>query len=367
MTESIIFKLPSEVRPEHIERYVVPLNDDGSLHLDKIRFRAQQGIEDDVKNIIAVGSSGIFYSDDGITWTHATSAPFAFNGYACCTFSPNAGWIVGPGLTSVSNTKIITSEDGVNWDLQTTPWDNQNGIVWSLTYSPALDLIVATGDCRNNPVKQVMTSHDGIHWTEYSTAWDSDVADQIEDTKWVPFLNKFVLVADDGFTPTTMIGTSSDGITWTPQTVPGSLTGGFNFMFGVGYSNDTVFGLGSFEGSPSDVELYSTDGTTWTVNSEGSTPYNVYTLAYNSGVYVRGTNGSTHSIQKSSDGFSWSIANHTIDFVNRIIWSPTANKFIAVGGDGGAPCLVTSPDGTTWTNPFTNGQLFDVWDIELSL
>jgi photosystem II stability/assembly factor-like uncharacterized protein len=365
MADSIIYKLPEEVRPEHIERYVVPLNSDGSLHLDNIHFRAHEGEEViQPQHILAVGASGIFYSEDGVTWTQA---PFSldFNGYSSCTYSPNAGWIVAPGLTSTANTKIITSQDGINWFTQSTPWDGQNGIVWSLTYSPILDLIVATGDDRNFPVKKVMTSSDGINWTEHSTAWDSGgIPGQIEDTKWVPFLNKFVLVSDDN-TSAYLVATSPDGITWTTQTVPVST--GFNFMFGVGHSNDTVFGLGSFEGSPSDVELYSTDGTTWTVNSEGSTPYNVYTLAYNSGIYVRGTNGSTHSIQKSSDGFSWSIINHTVDFVNRIIWSPTANKFIAVGGDGGAPCLVTSPDGTTWTNPFTNGQLFDVWDIELSL
>lgn len=45
MAESIIYTLPEEVRPEHIERYVVPLHDDGSLHLDNIHFRAHQGEE----------------------------------------------------------------------------------------------------------------------------------------------------------------------------------------------------------------------------------------------------------------------------------------------------------------------------------
>lgn len=45
MAESIIYNLPEEVRPEHIEKYIVPVNDDGSLHLDGIHFRANSGSE----------------------------------------------------------------------------------------------------------------------------------------------------------------------------------------------------------------------------------------------------------------------------------------------------------------------------------
>jgi hypothetical protein len=55
MTESIIFNLPEEVRPEHIEKYVVPMRDDGSLHLDKIRFRAFQAKEEISPTKFALG------------------------------------------------------------------------------------------------------------------------------------------------------------------------------------------------------------------------------------------------------------------------------------------------------------------------
>jgi hypothetical protein len=47
MTESIIFVLPEEVRPELTEKFVVPVNADGSLHLDIIRFRAYEGLPPD--------------------------------------------------------------------------------------------------------------------------------------------------------------------------------------------------------------------------------------------------------------------------------------------------------------------------------
>jgi len=46
MAESIIFNLPEEVRPEHIEKYVVPVKADGSVCLDGIYFRAHQGQEE---------------------------------------------------------------------------------------------------------------------------------------------------------------------------------------------------------------------------------------------------------------------------------------------------------------------------------
>lgn len=45
MADNILFNIPEEVRPEHIEKYVVPVRSDGSLHLDHIRFRAFQGAE----------------------------------------------------------------------------------------------------------------------------------------------------------------------------------------------------------------------------------------------------------------------------------------------------------------------------------
>jgi hypothetical protein len=43
MAESIIFTLPEEVRPKYIERFIVSVDDDGSLHLDGIHFRAYEG------------------------------------------------------------------------------------------------------------------------------------------------------------------------------------------------------------------------------------------------------------------------------------------------------------------------------------
>lgn len=42
--ETTIFTLPEEVRPEYTETYVVPLEDDGSIHLENIHFRAFQGV-----------------------------------------------------------------------------------------------------------------------------------------------------------------------------------------------------------------------------------------------------------------------------------------------------------------------------------
>jgi hypothetical protein len=40
---TVIFTLPEEVRPEYIETYIIALEDDGSIHLEGIHFRAFEG------------------------------------------------------------------------------------------------------------------------------------------------------------------------------------------------------------------------------------------------------------------------------------------------------------------------------------
>lgn len=326
--------------------------------------------------ILTVGNSGIYHSDDGITWNHS-SGPFDGSAYTSCTYMDNVGlWVVGTGYNLPAPNIIITSPDGINWTAQNSPWDGSSAAGWTLTYSPSLGLAVAGANGRSDLTSQIMTSTDGVTWTEVSSPYDAN-SQYMEDIKWIPFLNKFILVTDQGRFDESCIATSSDGITWTPVSSTGlsNPPSSFNrhFMFGVGHSGSIVYALGSFSSTPSDVELSSSDAITWTLNSEGSTPYNVYSLAYNSGSYVRGVNKTGVSLQHSTDGTSWSdiVGSGTgtnMDYCNRVIWSPNANAFIAVGGDGPPStqgCMLTSPNGTTWSDPFGHGMLFDVWDIDI--
>jgi hypothetical protein len=40
---AVIFTLPEEVRPEFTEIHITPMDDDGSIHLENLGFRAFSG------------------------------------------------------------------------------------------------------------------------------------------------------------------------------------------------------------------------------------------------------------------------------------------------------------------------------------
>jgi len=371
MTESVIFTLPEETSIEYTQTYIVPVRDDGSIHLDRIHFRAHQagsGVPSSIivneAPILAVGRPGIYSSTNGIDWVQRSGA-ISGGGHSACTFSTGAQlWIVGMDK-STPDKAILISQTGTSWTEVSTPWDGIAGC-WALGYSPPLDLIVAVtqyGDALG-----IMTSSDGIHWTERSSPWDN--TGQIEDVAWIPFLNQFVLVANMGFGSPGTIGTSFDGITWTAQTTPIDpvTVGHAAFMLGIGHSDGLAVACGSIginSTPPFHSILTSTDGVNWDFQT-GSTDSNSYDCAWHDGLYVVGTNNQPFdSIETSTDGITWTAADSQLSYVNAVTWSPTCSKFIGVGEDSSLqPGIISSPDGVTWTTSPVNGTMVDVWDIE---
>ena len=106
---------------------------------------------------------------------------------------------------AVSNTKSMTSPNGSNWTVTTTPSFFARKVIWV----SELNLYIKVG---TNSGHKVATSPDGITWTNYTITTQSP-----ECICWSPELGLLAIAGNN-----TTITTSSDGVTWTPNTSPDS-------------------------------------------------------------------------------------------------------------------------------------------------
>ncbi|MEO8102392.1 MAG: Ig-like domain-containing protein, partial [Betaproteobacteria bacterium] len=130
--------------------------------------------------------------------------------------------------------------------------------------------------------------------------------------------------------------TSPDGVTWTPQN-PGTP----QTLNSVVWSGTQFVAVGS-----AGVILTSPDAVTWTSRPSG-TPQGLIAVAW-SGTKFAATGGST--VVTSSDGTIWTVTTTTLP-VPVVSLASSGPLFVGVGGNGasGAPWVITSPDGVTWT------------------
>jgi hypothetical protein len=156
---------------------------------------------------------------------------------------------------------------------------------------------------------------------------------------------------------------STNGLTWsTPVAINGTNTA-VNQMTAVAYGSGTYVALG-YDNSYNSIYTYSTNGTTWitpTALAGDSAGNGLSALAYDGTKFVAvGTNSTNARFSYSSNGISWaSIANlgsgsagynpYDICYAN--------GKFVVVGTDtNGYASVVTSANGTTWSNPSVMGS-----------
>jgi hypothetical protein len=159
---------------------------------------------------VAAASSGIgnrvMTSPDGINWTLRTTP--VNNAWQSVCWSPELGLFAAVSYTGTLN-QVMTSPNGINWTIRTTPVNNQ----WmSVCWSPELGLFVAVS--ASGTLNRVMTSPDGINWTIRTTPVDNGW----QSVCWSPELGLFVAVSNNGTLNRVM--TSPNGINWTIRTTP---------------------------------------------------------------------------------------------------------------------------------------------------
>jgi hypothetical protein len=138
-------------------------------------------------------------SSDGVNWS---VYPLGFSApWRALDWSPKLGLFVG---TCHTNNITIKSSDGINWTSNSCPAGSWIGLCWS----PELEIFVAVSETGSG--NQVMTSPDGANWTIRTTptptaAWFSVI--------WSKEMSLFCSVAYSGTGNRVM--TSPNGINWT--------------------------------------------------------------------------------------------------------------------------------------------------------
>jgi hypothetical protein len=152
---------------------------------------------------VAVGyGNSVITSSDGINWNLQSCSN---NNWESVTYSSDLRLFVAVASSGVNN-RVMTSPDGINWTSRTSASDNS----WtSITWSSELGLFVAVASSGVN--NRVMTSPDGINWTSRTSASDNSWL----SVTWSPQLRLFCAVSYDGIN---RVMTSPDGINWTLRT-----------------------------------------------------------------------------------------------------------------------------------------------------
>jgi hypothetical protein len=230
--------------------------------------------------------------------------------------------------------QVMTSVDGVNWQLQTTP----NSGWTAITYGGGLFVAVSESGFAGS--QWIMSSPDGITWTTRTPPMP-------DGQRWsaVTYGNgTFVATSDTnrqiGATTfadaTHRVMYSTNGVNWFYGT-GAPLNGWFSVTYGVGSDNVGRFVAVSYGGS--DRIMTSTDGITWAVVTDpASKTLGVsdwwYAVGYGGGRFLAATYGS-NKVMSSTDGLIW---QEETAFANT--WRSVAygsDTFVVVSEDGAGP------------------------------
>jgi|GEM_PF-1097987 len=306
----------------------------------------------DLGLFVAVASTGthrVMTSINGTSWATADAA--AANGWYSITWSHELGLFVATG-TSGTNSRVMTSTNGTNWTIRTTPGDAANRWL-SVAWSPTLYLFVAAGYSDG-----IMVSPDGINWFLQTPLGNGSGGNAIA---WSPNLGLFVAPGVGS------VMVSPDGSNWTRYTAPSGTWESVVWAPSLG-----LFAAVSFQGNI----MTSANGTNWTQQTtpEANQWFSV-AWAPSLGRFVAVSNNGTHRVITSTDGISWTFAGISgVPSIvwNAVTWSPDLGGLFVAVGAGGAPTseVMTSPDGLTWsaqTAASGSQWVSVVWSHELSL
>lgn len=308
--------------------------------------------------MVAVGNSfWVNTSPDGRTWTLRT-LPAGGTSLTAVARSPDVWVAVGDGG------HVVSSPDGVTWtarasgtskDLRSVAWagtrfvavgadgavvTSPDGAAWTLQPAPTADSFTAVGASASLAVAStfpypgsqsaILTSPDGIAWTPRQTGWPSF-------NRVIHGGGRFV---GGGFYSA---ATSPDGVSWTASApVPGILDA--IVPTGSGY-----LATGSDGGGASAVYT-STDGLSWAMRAAD---HALVALARRPADGLLVAVGSNTARTSSDAGATWSLDWLSPDLAKNypfldLVWSPSADAFVALVQVAANQDAWSSTDGRTW-------------------
>jgi photosystem II stability/assembly factor-like uncharacterized protein len=242
---------------------------------------------------------------------------------------------------------VMTSEDGVNWNLELVPnsvtnsillgvGGSTNGLVavgnkGSIIYSPN----VVTNIVSTNTVNLVTTVITNAVST-VGVVWNPVPAPTGNDLQGVAVYGNLYVVSGAGGT----ILTSEDGVNWSARATPTN-----TFLSSVAATASGLVATGD-----RGTILTSANGTDWVSRSSGTTNW-IYRVRWLNGLLVAvGENGII--LTSANDGANWTLqTSGTTKWLNGVDY--ISGVYVAVGNQG---TVLISTNATAWTNIGTATQ-----------
>jgi hypothetical protein len=242
------------------------------------------------------------------------------------------------------NTRIMTSQNGVDWSIEAVPLTNSvaspasTNIFFCVGGTTNLFVAAGTRGCLavspNNPVPVVVTNTDGTTFTNLvgslGVVWYPLAAPTTNDLAGIGvFNNQYYLAGGNG-----TVLRSPDGTNWTKISVPTTTD-----LTGIAASTNTLVLTGD-----SGLILSSPDGSTWTQQTSGTTNGLVRARWLGGYFLALGENGTA---LESTDGSHWSLtaSGATTEWLNDAVM--VSNTCYIVGNNG---TVLASSNWVNWAN-----------------
>ena len=277
-----------------------------------------------------------------------------FSGYnsPVMCWAQELGLFVAVGDSSTGTNDVLTSTDGVNWQVSSSGVNKLSSICWApelnhfvaVSASPSLSGNVAVGTPNANGT---------ISWTRYVSGHEQfGSSGQFNSICWSPKLGRFVASSTNGG----IMYTSNPTQSWSLVDFNYSVT----YITQVCWCPKLEIFIGCTQTSSKSI-MYSTNGISWTFPS--SVPYSdwisiCWSEELNIFVCVS-SYGPTYSVMRSANGTSWTAYDpqttaNTLPLGGwySVTWNQHLNRFIAVGESAnnvtGNVIAYSSTDGITW-------------------
>ena len=195
--------------------------------------------------------------------------------------------------------------------------------------------------------ERVAYSTDGIEWTTTDAAIQAGWSDIIYDG------SKFVALAIMAASTGENIMTSTDGVTWNSSdtyTLPGTLAN----WTGLAY------GDGKYVAVANNRQIaYSTNGTSWTLQTAPHASGSYYGVSYGDGQFV--LVGSSGNVATSSDGQTWTSRTASTSAG----WNDVAygnDLWVAISADAPNRVMYSSDGAVTWTDAPQYAVFENAWE-----
>lgn len=238
-----------------------------------------------------------------------------------------------------------------NLDSWAQYWMGTSAVFWSIIWADYLGMFIMGGG--NNYAGHIMTSSNGTAWASRSNPATANIT-----TVAVSNSLGIVVAFPLSISPTNALW-SENGINWNLGTA--------NIPFVVRacvWVESLGYFVASGSGSGGYCSMTSPDGKTWAYHfvNPGS---GLYGMGYSPdlGLFVATTDWWPGRIATSTDGMSWSeFENPYLNSYNSVAWCPPLGLFIMSGGSSGAPNMLASSDGVSWS-PMNTGNTYNWYNV----